>query len=156
MLGPGLWPASQRCRFQDRNRPLSWVGWPDMNRRPLRPELAVPLGRLAVVSANSVCWRSCCWRLSGDAAVWRLPHRLIRRAGCSPADHPFSGRAYSQLARIVREFWPFADHQLYSPFVAAVAVMVAVSRCQELSDLAAGARRRLLGGLLTRALLEDP
>ena len=25
-------------RFQDGNRPLSWSGWPDLNRRPLRPE----------------------------------------------------------------------------------------------------------------------
>ena len=27
--------------------PVSWSGWPDLNRRPLRPELAAPLGVLA-------------------------------------------------------------------------------------------------------------
>ena len=27
-----------------RNEPLTWSGWPDLNRRPLRPELRAVLG----------------------------------------------------------------------------------------------------------------
>ena len=61
--------------------PVSWSGWPDLNRRPLRPELAAPLGvwpssQLAPCAAGRGRWR-----LYGDVAV--LPCCTVRRISSS-------------------------------------------------------------------------
>ena len=48
---------------------LSWSGWPDLNRRPLRPELAAPLGVCPVPQLMEGAGGSSRSLLSGDVAV---------------------------------------------------------------------------------------
>jgi hypothetical protein len=66
--------------------PLIWSGWPDLNRRPLRPELAALLGvwpssQLAECAAGGGCWRLC-----GCVAV--LPCCTVYRISSSDRAHP--------------------------------------------------------------------
>jgi len=59
------------------NLPLSWSGWPDLNRRPLRPELAAAQGVwLPSQLAQGVGDSSCSWLL-GVVAVLLLLYRAV-------------------------------------------------------------------------------
>jgi hypothetical protein len=49
--------------------PISWSGWPDLNRRPLRPELAAPLSVWPSSQLDRCASGRDGWRLSGDVAV---------------------------------------------------------------------------------------
>src|SRR5271169_6557616 len=94
-------PTYREARPESRMWPSTWSGWPDLNRRPLRPELAAlldvwpsyQLAVLAVVAAGG-----CVGRLLYFAAVLRLPHRLACRVRCSSADRPLSGELVAGAA----------------------------------------------------------
>jgi hypothetical protein len=51
-------------------RAASWSGWPDLNRRPLRPELAAPLGVCPLPQLMEGVGGSSCSLLTGDVAVF--------------------------------------------------------------------------------------
>ena len=84
---------SDRCyaRCKGMNWPLSWPGWPDLNRRPLRPEAKYPFARLKSIAALVILaglWaRSGAFCRCSQLPRWpaRAGHRHQGRAG--PRDH---------------------------------------------------------------------
>jgi hypothetical protein len=110
-----------------------WSGWPDLNRRPLRPELAALLGVCPLSQLTQGVGGSSCLLLSGGVAVLccctgLLSVSLLDSAKCSArARRPSVFQAaYPQVAARLASVSGVADRRGL-PLVAAVAVTVAVS-----------------------------
>jgi DNA-directed RNA polymerase subunit RPC12/RpoP len=75
-----------KATCKDRKWPLTWSGWPDLNRRPLRPELAAALGVRSRSPASSGARGRRGERLCGPVAVLSVlyghPADLRRKPSC--------------------------------------------------------------------------
>jgi hypothetical protein len=100
-IGHWEWRKGKAGHRKSRDLRFQWSGWPDLNRRPLRPELAAPLGvRPSSQLAECATGRRC-WRLCGDVAV--LPCCTVYRISSSGRSRPDRFRLDRRVRPVLRE-----------------------------------------------------